>query len=138
MPKKVSATHAANAPATAAEGGGKLVVTEHPPEGAAPTAQHVQLTLDAHLKAPSSSALAEEDDGGVVMLEAEPLCEVEEGLSDARLAGAFKDLSLEERHRILVEVAQKNALQRRDKAIALLHTRRAENLLRQVCMSVFG
>jgi hypothetical protein len=136
MPKKVSATHSANAPAAAAEG--KLVVTEHPAEGAAPTAQHVQQTLDAHLKPPASSTLGEEEDGGVVMLEGEPLCtvldEVEEGLGDARLAGAFKDLSLEERHRILVEVAQKNALQRRDKAIALLHTRRAENLLRQVFM----
>ena len=136
MAKKVSTVHAPSHPNAGAAEAGKLIVTEHPAEGAPATAQHVQLTLDTHLKghAPQRRTAVEDEDG--VILDAEPFCMVldeVEGLGDAPLTAPFKDLSPEERQRILVEVAQKNALQRRDTAIARLHTRRAENLLRQVC-----
>jgi hypothetical protein len=141
MPKK-TATASAIAPPASNKESGKLYMTELP-DG--PPQQHVQQTLDSHLRAPSSppdslfeSACPQDKS---VETEQDDVLVVEGGggsLAASLLSGSAKNewpyngSSPDERRRCFEEVARKNALQRRDMAIAKLHMRRSDNLMRQV------
>jgi hypothetical protein len=146
MPKKVSTVSTTSSASKEGGGGGgassssKLFITEHPLDGPVQQQQRVQLTLDAHLKTtppaegvPPPQSENESDMFCMVVEETQLHEGTEDGVEEPPNKGqAFTSASLEDKRRTLEEVARKNALQRRDMAIAKLHIRRSENLLRQV------